>query len=156
MNPDFKDLLQAFNDEKVKYMIIGGYAVIKHTEPRFTKDLDLWVSPDHENAAKVYSALVKFGAPITDLGPDDFTEEDFFFTMGIAPNRIDLLFDLKGVDSKEAWKRGIVGKLGDLEVVFIGREDLIKNKEAAGRLQDLADAEKLRETSSEDDRGAVR
>ncbi|HEX6278763.1 MAG TPA: hypothetical protein VFZ49_01990 [Pyrinomonadaceae bacterium] len=150
MNPDFKDLLQAFNDERVKYMIIGGYAVIKHTEPRFTKDLDLWVSPDKENAERVYAALAKFGAPITDLEPDDFTEHDFFFTMGIAPNRIDLLFDLKGVETDMAWERGIKGNLGDLEVIFIGREDLIKNKEAAGRLQDLADAEKLRETRIED------
>lgn len=150
MNPDFKDLLQAFNDERVKYMIIGGYAVIKHTEPRFTKDLDLWVSPEKENAEKVYAALIKFGAPITDLTPNDFTEHDFFFTMGMAPNRIDLLFDLKGVESEEAWKRGVKGNLGDLEVVFIGREDLIRNKEAAGRLQDLADAEKLRETSQDD------
>lgn len=150
MNPDFKDLLRAFNDERVKYMIIGGYAVIKHTEPRFTKDLDLWVSPDKENAEKVYAALVKFGAPIADLTPNDFTEQDFFFTMGIAPNRIDLLFDLIGVESEEAWRRGVRGNLGDLEVVFIGREDLIRNKEAAGRLQDLADAEKLRETSRED------
>ena len=149
MNPDFKDLLQAFNDERVKYMIIGGYAVIKHTEPRFTKDLDLWVSPEKENAEKVYAALVKFGAPITDLTPNDFTEQDFFFTMGIAPNRIDLLFDLKGVESEEAWRRGVKGNLGDLEVVFIGREDLIRNKETAGRLQDLADAEKLRETNRE-------
>ncbi len=147
MNPDFKDLLRAFNDERVRYMIIGGYAVIKHTEPRFTKDLDLWVSPEKENAEKVYAALVKFGAPITDLEPQDFTEHEFFFTMGMAPNRIDILFDLKGIDSEEAWKRGVTGSLGDLEVVFIGREDLIRNKEAAGRLQDLADAEKLRETA---------
>lgn len=150
MNPDFKDLLRAFNEERVKYMIIGGYAVIKHTEPRFTKDLGLWVSPDKENAEKVYAALIKFGAPITDLTPSDFTERDFFFTMGIAPNRIDLLFDLKGVETETALERGVIGNLGDLEVVFIGREDLIKNKEAAGRLQDLADAEKLRETNRQD------
>jgi hypothetical protein len=127
-------------------MIIGGYAVIKHTEPRFTKDLDLWVSPDTENAEKVYSALVKFGAAITDLTPEDFTEEDLFFTMGIAPNRIDLLFDLKGVEIDAAWQRRVIGKLGELEVVFIGRDDLIRNKEAGGRLQDLADVEKLRAT----------
>ncbi len=149
MNPDFKDLLQVFNAEKVKYMIIGGYAVIKHTEPRFTKDLDLWVSPDAENAEKVYTALVKFGAPISKLKPEDFTEEEFFFTMGIAPNRIDLLFDLKGVEVNAAWQRRVAGKLGELEVVFISRDDLILNKEAAGRLQDLADVEKLRETDPE-------
>jgi hypothetical protein len=90
--------------------------------------------------------LVKFGAAITDLTPEDFTEEDLFFTMGIAPNRIDLLFDLKGVEIDAAWQRRVIGKLGELEVVFIGRDDLIRNKEAAGRLQDLADVEKLRAT----------
>lgn len=149
MNPDFKDLLQVFNAEKVKYMIIGGYAVIKHTEPRFTKDLDLWVSTDADNAEKVYAALVKFGAPISELKSEDFTKQDFFFTMGIAPNRVDLLFDLKGVETNAAWQRRVIGKIGDLEVAFISRDDLILNKEASGRLQDLADVEKLRETYPE-------
>lgn len=149
MNQDFKELLQGFNEEGVRYLIIGGYAVIKHTEPRYTKDLDFWVSPDVENSQRVYSALVKFGAPITDLTPNDFTKPGFFFTMGLAPNRIDVLFDLGNLDFDECWERRSEGNLGDITVNFLSRGDLIVNKESVGRLQDLADAEKLRETNNE-------
>ncbi len=146
MNSDFKDLLEAFNAAGVRYLIIGGYAVIKHTEPRFTKDLDLWVATDIENSEKVYAALVEFGAPIEDLGPSDFAQPDAFFTMGLSPSRIDIMFDLNGVDVGQAWERRVEGMFGDVPVHFIGRDDLINNKEAVGRLQDLADAEKLRQT----------
>lgn len=146
MNQDFKELLQVFNEEGVRYLIIGGYAVIKHTEPRYTKDLDFWVAPDAENSERVYSALVKFGAPITELTPHDFTQPGFFFTMGLAPSRIDLLFDLGEFDFEECWDRRSEGLLGDIIVSFLSRDDLIINKESVGRLQDLADAEKLRET----------
>lgn len=147
MNSDFKDLLEAFNAAGVRYLIIGGYAVIKHTEPRFTKDLDLWVATDIENSKKVYDALAEFGAPIEELTPSDFAEPDAFFTMGLPPNRIDIMFDLNGVDIGQVWERRVDGMLGDVPVHFIGRDDLIHNKEAVGRLQDLADAEKLRQTS---------
>ena len=146
MNPDFRDLLQVFNEKGVKYLVIGGYAVIKHAEPRFTKDLDVWVSPDEENALRVYESLAEYGAPLLDLQPRDFSVEGFFYTIGVAPNRIDILFELKGVDSESAWMRRVAGQLGDIPVLFIGRDDLIQNKETVGRLQDLADVEKLRET----------
>lgn len=147
MNSDFRDLLVAFNDAGVRYLIIGGYAVIKHTEPRFTKDLDLWVATDIENSEKVCAALADFGAPIEELGPSDFAEPDAFFTMGLPPNRIDIMFDLNGVDVGQVWERRVEGMFGDVPVHFIGRDDLIDNKEAVGRLQDLADAEKLRQTA---------
>jgi len=147
VNSDFRDLLEAFNDAGVEYLIIGGYAVIKHTEPRFTKDLDLWVATDIENSVKVYTALLEFGAPIEKLTPADFAEPGAFFTMGLPPNRIDIMFDLNGVVPRQAWERRVEGTFGDIPVHFIGRDDLISNKEAVGRLQDLADAEKLRQTS---------
>ena len=146
MNSDFKDLLEAFNAAGVRYLIIGGYAVIKHTEPRFTKDLDLWAATDAENSEKVYAALAEFGAPIEELSPSDFAEPDAFFTMGLPPNRIDIMFDLNGVDVSRVWERRVDGMVGDVPVHFIGRDDLIANKESVGRLQDLADAEKLRQT----------
>lgn len=144
MNQDFRELLQIFSDERVRYLIIGGYAVIKHTEPRYTKDLDLWVSPDAENADRVYRALTTFGAPITELAPADFTQAGYFFTMGLAPSRIDVLFDLSELDFEECWQRRVKAQISATEIYFISREDLIINKEAVGRLQDLADAEKLR------------
>ena len=144
MNQDFKDLLRVFNDEKVRCLVVGGYALIKYSEPRYTKDLDLWVSPDEENAARVFRALVKYGAPLSSMSREDFMREGFFFTMGIAPNRIDILFDLKGLSFESAWQRRVCSIVDDIEVCFLSRVDLIINKEAVGRKQDLADVEKLR------------
>lgn len=146
MNSVFKDLLEVFKNAGVKFLVVGGYAVIKHTEPRFTKDLDVWAAADKENAEKVYAALKEFGVPLGDLSPDDFTKEDSFFTMGMPPNRIDVHFGLDGVDAVSVWENRVPGRLGEVEVNYIGRADLIKNKETVGRLQDLADAQKLRET----------
>jgi hypothetical protein len=146
VNQDFKDLLQVFKKESVRYLIIGGYAVIKHAEPRYTKDLDIWVSADIENAEKLYSALTKFGAPVGNMTPKDFTQPGYFFTMGIAPSRVDIFFDLPALKFDECWDRRVKAKLSETEIYFIAKDDLIKNKEVVGRLQDLADAEKLRET----------
>ena len=144
MNQDFRDLLLAFNEESVRYLIVGGYALIKYTEPRYTKDLDIWVSPDPENASNVFRALGKYGAPISAMSPADFMREGFFFTMGIAPSRIDILFDLTGLIFDQAWERRVAARIGNVDTNFLSRIDLIINKEAVGRKQDLADVEKLR------------
>ena len=144
MNQDFKDLLRVFNEEKVRYLIVGGYALIKHSEPRYTKDLDLWVSPDEENATRVFRALTRYGAPVSSMSPADFMREGYFFTMGLAPNRIDILFDLKGLTFDAAWRHRVCDFAGEVEICFLSRVDLIINKEAVGRKQDLADVEKLR------------
>lgn len=144
MNQDFSDLLRAFNDEGVRYLIVGGYALIKYTEPRYTKDLDIWVSPDADNARRVFQALLKYGAPVTHMSPADFMRKGFFFTMGLAPNRVDILFDLTGLNFENAWEQRVTARVGDNETHFLSRVDLIINKEAVGRKQDLADVEKLR------------
>ncbi len=147
MNQDFKDLLEAFVKEGVRFLIVGGYAVIRHSEPRYTKDLDIWVSPDPLNAERVFRALDEFGAPLEELTPQDFSRSGYFYTMGRAPGRIDILLDVTGLQFEECWTKRSIVLLGDLEVNYISRDDLIVNKEAVGRLQDLADAEKLRQTS---------
>ena len=144
MNQDFRDLLRVFNEEKVRYLIVGGYALIKHSEPRYTKGLDLWVSPDQENAERVFQALSRYGAPVSSMSPGDFTRVGYFFTMGLAPNRIDILFDLTGLSFENAWARRVCDTVDDIEICFLSRVDLIINKEAVGRKQDLADVEKLR------------
>jgi len=144
VNQDFRDLLQALNRQRARFLIVGGYAVIKHTEPRYTKDLDIWIETGVENAERVVEALLEFGAPLGDLTPIDFTAKGFYFTMGIAPNRIDIWFDLSGVDFERCWRRRVPGQIGDVDVNFISRDDLIINKESVRRMQDLADAEKLR------------
>lgn len=146
MNQDFKDLLAAFINAGVRFLIIGGYAVIRHSEPRYTKDLDLWVASDVENAKRVFLALNEFGAPLDGLTPADFARPGYYYTMGRAPGRIDILLDAKDLNFEECWGRRNIFTLGELQVSYISRDDLIVNKEAVGRLQDLADAEKLRQT----------
>lgn len=144
MNQDFKELLQAFNAEQVKYLIVGGYAVIRHTEPRYTKDLDLWVGIDRENAERVFRALQRFGAPLTGLSAEDFSAAGFFYTIGIAPQRVDVLMSVEKLDFETCWERRVEAEVDGIRIHFLSINDLIINKEAVGRYQDLADAEKLR------------
>ncbi len=143
VNSDFSDLLRIFNDNSVKYLVIGGYALVQYVEPRFTKDLDLWISTDATNAIAVYRALQAFGAPLADLTEQDFTEDGYFYQMGVPPVRIDILMGIPGVQFEEAWFRRMVVDFDGLPVPFISRQDLITAKKAAGRPQDLIDAELL-------------
>lgn len=143
VNSDYSDLLKIFNDNGVKYLVIGGYAVIQHAEPRFTKDLDLWISTDAVNAATVYKSLQEFGAPLVGLTEADFAEEGYFYQVGVPPVRIDILMGIPGLQFAEAWKRRIEVKFDDLPVVFISRQDLIISKRASGRPQDVLDADLL-------------
>ncbi len=143
VNSDFKDLLNLFNAYRVKYLIIGGYAVIKYTEPRYTKDLDLWIRADAKNANAVYQALKEFGAPLTDLTSADFSEEGYFYQMGIPPVRVDILMSISGLTFDAAWPRRVKADFDGVPVLFIHREDLIASKLAAGRPQDLIDAASL-------------
>jgi hypothetical protein len=148
VNQDFKELLEAFVRYRVRFLIIGGFAVIKYTEPRYTKDLDLWIAIDGENAHRTYQALDEFGAPMDGLTPNDLASKGFYFSMGAPPNQIDIWFDILGVEFDPCWERRVAGEIYGVPVSFISRRDLIANKEAVGRLQDLADAEKLRETEN--------
>ena len=143
VNSDFKDLLNLFNAYRVKYLIIGGYAVIKYTEPRYTKDLDLWIRADAKNAKAVFQALKEFGAPLTGLTPTDFAEEGYFYQMGIPPVRVDILMSISGLTFDEAWPRRVKADFDGVPVLFINRQDLIASKLAAGRPQDLIDAASL-------------
>ena len=96
VNSDFTDLLRLFNDNIVKYLVIGGYAIIQYAEPRFTKDLDLWISTDTTNAAAVYKALKSFGAPLAGMTEADFAEDGYFYQMGVPPIRVDLMMGIPG------------------------------------------------------------
>ncbi len=143
MNSDFKELLKLFNDAKVKYLIIGGYAVAKHSEPRYTKDLDIWIGNERENAERVFRALKNFGAPLANITVEDFTVPTLVFQLGIEPSRIDILMGLKDLDFDACWERKAATTIGDTEIYFISIDDLILNKQLTGRPQDLADVEKL-------------
>ena len=141
---DFKELLSRFNENNVKYLIVGGYAVAVHAQPRATKDLDIFVQPEPENAKAIYTALVKFGAPLRDLKPQDLVSPGSFFRMGRPPQMIEILPYISGVNFDDAWERRIeevIDETFGLKAFVISADDLIINKLAAARLQDLADAE---------------
>ncbi len=140
MNSDFKDLLRILLESGVKFLVVGGYAVIRYTEPRYTKDLDILICPNLENAKRTYGALQKFGAPLINLKVEDLTVEGNFFQVGVAPNRVDIIVKIPGVDFDQAFSRCEYMKINSLSVPVIGHDDLIQAKLAAGRPQDLVDA----------------
>jgi hypothetical protein len=157
MFDDFKELLSIFNDQKVKYLIVGGYAVSLHAQPRATKDIDLLIQPAPANGKAVYAALKKFGAPLAELTAADFIERDKFFRMGRAPVMVDILPEISGVDFDRAWQRrveAVIDPVSGLTASFISSEDLIASKLAAGRPQDIADVAALRKTAESHPRAA--
>ena len=144
MNKDFQDILRAFNAHKVKYLVIGGYAFGVHLEPRTTKDIDLWIRTDRENAKAVFQALTDFGAPIAGMTPDNFMDGTVF-QMGQSPERIDILQQVSGLDFDSAWEHRLEGFIDpETPALVISRDDLIRNKLASGRERDILDVKSLR------------
>ena len=143
MNQDFVDLLRAFIGREVRFLIVGAYALAAHGRPRATGDLDVWVEPTAENAARVMLALADFGAPLDQVTAQDFSRPGIVFQMGLPPRRIDLLTQLTGVTFADAWPTRLRGPFGPITVDFLGRETFIKNKRATGRAKDLGDIEAL-------------
>lgn len=143
VNRDFSDLFAGLNAEGAEFLVIGGYALAAHGAPRFTKDLDLWIRATPENAQRVWRALDGFGAPLGNLELQDLHTPGVVFQIGIAPNRIDVLTSADGVEFEAAWARRMEGQYDGHPVPILGKEDLIANKRAAGRTQDLADIEAL-------------
>lgn len=144
-NADFRDLLQSLNREKARYLVVGGYAVIFHTEPRYTKDLDLWVDPTGSNAGRVHRALARFGAPVAAVTIEDLKKPGNIVILGRAPNRIDVITSVAALDFGEAWANRVAGTYAGEPVNFLSAADLIRNKRAVARPQDLMDATKIEE-----------
>jgi hypothetical protein len=145
LNPDYSDMLSAFADAEVDYLVIGAYALAVHGHPRATGDLDLWVRPTSDNAERVLKALSAFGAPLRAVSREDFETADTVFQIGVSPRRIDILTTIEGVQFDEAWPDRLEIEVEDVPVSVIGREHFIQNKEALGRSQDRADVERLRD-----------
>jgi len=133
-----------FNKHRVRYCIVGAYAVAFHARPRYTKDMDIWVEPSIENGRKIVAALNVFGFGGLKLTPEDFVRPGRFIQLGYEPVRVDLITEIGGVTFKEAWQHRERGRYGKARATFIGRSDLIRNKEHSGRPQDQADLEQLR------------
>ena len=150
MYQDYKDLLSAFQSHGVKYLVGGGMAVIYHAQPRFTRDMDLLISPDPENAKATYAALGEYGAALEGIRPEDFTDRNSFFRFGRDPRGFDILPGIPGVDFDAAWERrveDVIDTTTGLKANFISAADLIAAKLAAGRPQDLADADAIRKAT---------
>ena len=150
MFKEFKELLSTFNAKSVRYLVVGGYAVSLHAQPRTTQDVDVLVAVDPENAERLYVALQEFGAPLEGLGPGDFAEHGKFFRMGRAPLAVDILPEIDGLSFEQAWPNRtevVIDEQSGLKAFFISSEDLITNKLASGRPQDIADVASLRDAA---------
>jgi hypothetical protein len=143
MNQDFLDLLRAFAAHDVRFLIVGAYALAIHGRPRATGDLDVWVDATPDNAARVYAALRRFGAPLEDVVERDFSVPGIVYQIGLPPGRIDVLTELSGLVFDDAWPTRLHGSFGEIETDFIGREAFIRNKLATGRAKDRVDVESL-------------
>lgn len=140
---DYRDLFRALNKYKVEYIVVGAYAVIYYTEPRFTRDLDIWVKTDIENATKLYDALREFGAPLKGVAVKDFTDKRKIYQIGVAPIRVDIMMSLKGVRFERAWKNKKETKYADIPINILGIGELIASKRKFKREQDVLDLKKL-------------
>ena len=138
-SPHYSELLRILNEFEVEYLIVGGYAVMKYTEPRFTKDLDVWIGNSPRNSARVYDALANFGAPLRNDGvtPETFTKDKVVYQIGVAPVRIDISTHIDGLAFDAAWQNRVQGTIFGVPVDFISLADLIANKQSTGRSSDL-------------------
>jgi hypothetical protein len=153
LNSDYKEMLQYLSDEDVKYLLVGAYALAAHGFPRATKDMDVFVWASPENGVSLLRALGRFGAKTEELSAADFAAEGSVFQIGVGPRRIDILTRIDGVTFADAYARRSTVRIEGLDIPVISCEDLIANKRATGRTQDLADVERLtrRARSREDD-----
>ncbi|HLY01174.1 MAG TPA: nucleotidyltransferase [Candidatus Cybelea sp.] len=150
LHSDWIALLREFNAVGVEYMVVGAAAIGYHAVPRATRDFDVWVRPSPGNARLVYRALAVFGAPMDQVSVADFERDDTVWQLGVEPLRIDVLTGIEGVEFDDAWPRRDHATIDGLDVPVISRRDLIVNKRAAGRHQDLADLELLGESLASD------
>ena len=145
VNPDFKDLFSAFNDANVLFLVVGAYAMIHYTEPRYTKDIEIWIDRSAGNAARALVALGQFGAPVDGLTPSDFEDPETVYQIGVEPNRVDILVPIAELDFAVAYRNAVIASYGGVPIRVLALDDLILAKRAAGRDQDLLDLKRLQQ-----------
>ena len=140
LNEDYKEILQILLSNKVKFLVVGAYAMGAYGYPRATGDFDIWVEPSAENSKNVYNSLAEFGAPLEQINSETFIEQGIVFQIGIVPRRIDILTFIDGVEFDKAYQDKENIKIEGITIPFLSKKDLIKNKEATGREKDKLDA----------------
>lgn len=145
LNEDYRDMLRVLLGNDVRFMVVGAYAMAVHGYPRATGDIDIWVETNIENSKKIYACMKQFGAPLSDISEQTFTEKGIVFQIGMAPRRIDIITRIDGVDFSEAYTAKKVIEVEGLRIPFLSKEDLIKNKLATGREKDRLDAQYLQQ-----------
>lgn len=153
MNEDFRDVLAEFLSAQARFLVVGAHAVAVHGIPRATGDLDLWIDPDEENAARVWTALVRFGAPVEDLGITmrDLAAPGTIIQIGLPPRRIDVMTSATGLVFGDAWAGRVTHEADHLPIPFLGRAELLRNKRVTGRPKDLADVHALEHRAGGDE-----
>jgi predicted nucleotidyltransferase len=149
LNEDYRDMLQSLADEKVKFLLVGAYAMAAHGYPRATMDIDIWVMQSPDNADAVLRALRRSGTPLQNLTTQDFQRDDTVFQIGVAPRRIDIITTANDLQFNEAYANSLAVDIDGIEVHIPSLTDLIRNKRASGKTKDIADAEALEELRSE-------
>lgn len=147
LSRDLRELLKCFLSHEVEFLVIGGHAVSYHGYPRFTKDLDIWIQRSEANALKIVSALREFGFDFEGLSTQMFTDESRMTQIGREPNRVDILHTIKGVEFSDCFPRSLRANIDGAAIPIISKADLVLNKIATARPQDLADADQLQKPS---------
>jgi len=140
---DWNELLELLSSAEIEFLVVGAYALAAHGLERYTKDLDLWLAPSIENAAKLKQVLSVFGFPELAPSGEEWSQEKAMIQLGREPYRVDLLNFASGLEFADAWRTSVTGELGGIGVRCLGREALVKNKLASARLKDFADAEAI-------------
>lgn len=153
IDSSFEDLLSAFTAAGVRFLVVGGYAVSSHGHPRSTKDLDLWIDATRDNARRAWRALAAFGMPLAGITAEDLATPGPWLQFGRPPKRVDILTRIESLTFSQAWESRVLRRFGAVEVPVLSIEDLIRNKRAVGRKQDLADAERLEQIRRDRQRG---
>ena len=148
LNNHYKDILSILSEKKVKFLLVGAYAMAVHGFPRSTMDIDIFIMPDPENAPLVFQALEDFGAPVSDLSIEDLKKEDLIFQIGVAPCRIDIITSIDGIKFEDAYIRSEIVDIEGISIHVLSKQDLIINKRASGRKRDIADIEMLESEES--------
>ena len=140
LNKDYKEMLQILLNNKVRFLVVGAYAMGAYGYPRATGDIDIWVEASPENSEKIHQSLSEFGAPLSEVTKTTFCEEGIVFQIGVAPRRIDIITKIDGVDFNKAYSDKQKIEIEGIKIPFLSKEDLIKNKESTGREKDQLDA----------------